>query len=65
MFIRAFDTGTIQLVSKNENEDCVHFAGDVPDDFFKTFGLGKYQFLNGSITLVEGWIMPDFNELPQ
>ncbi|MBB6131324.1 hypothetical protein [Mucilaginibacter lappiensis] len=63
MYIRADQSGNIQLVSKYDNVDCVYYTGVFPDDFFATLGLGKYIFLNGQITAVEGWVMPDIKPL--
>jgi len=62
MYIRTDETGNIQLISHTENVDCVLYAGAIPDDFISTLGYGKYIFLNGVITPVEGWVMPVIKE---
>ncbi|WP_295669545.1 hypothetical protein [uncultured Mucilaginibacter sp.] len=58
MYIRADNYGNIQLISHTENVDCVLCTGGIPDDFISTLGYGKYIFLNGVITAVDGWVMP-------
>lgn len=36
----------------------------VPEDFGSTFALGKYQFVNGAIVAVSGWVAPPPPVLP-
>ena len=40
------------------------YGGALPGDFDHKAGLGKYRFLGGEITEVEGWESPVATELP-
>ena len=58
MYIRADNNGNIQMISNTVNTNCVLYPGTIPNDFIDTLGYGKYIFLNGVISAVEGWVMP-------
>ena len=49
MYIRTDETNKIELVSLFDRPETVEFKGELPEDFFETFSLGKYLFADGEI----------------
>ena len=49
MYIRTDETNKIELVSLFERPETVEFKGELPEDFYQSFSLGKYLFADGEI----------------
>jgi hypothetical protein len=56
IIINATSTGLV--LSAGRGVAGVEYEGDIPNDFYSTFSIGKYLFINNQIVPVSNWVYP-------